>query len=91
MVESTDRVQNVAHGAKAICAANAIISGVANDIDLSPIGIDDETRQDMEAIAILINRATKEGLLVEVLWSAFQHGSRNIMSKCYYGLSEWDC
>ncbi len=72
-------------------SSNAIISGVAEEIDLSPIAVNDETRQDMKAISELIHRGTKEGLLVEVLWSAFQHGSRNIASKCYYGLSEWDC
>jgi hypothetical protein len=52
---------------------------------------EDTTSDEMNAIASMLSRANKQGLLTEVIWSALQSSSKNIPAKCMYGLMEWDC
>ena len=52
----------------------------------------DETEEEMTAISNMIDRASNEGLLVEVIWS-FSRESKDdsIKTRCFHALYEWDC
>jgi len=53
---------------------------------------DQETLNDMGAIAGMVKHATEEGLLIEVIWSfgQAQRANQPIPESASYALSEWD-
>lgn len=61
------------------------------DMDLmSEIECDQETADDMDAIAFMLEAAEKEGLQCEVVYQLIQGKVLNIPIACSIALSEWD-
>jgi len=58
---------------------------------MSEAKIDNELAEEMEAVSNMVKRASEQGLLIEVLWSALQNNSDNIPMKCFHAVYEWDC
>ena len=52
------------------------------------------TANEMEIISLVLEAASKYGLQIEVIWSAFEHKSQfpdASLEECFtVGLSEWD-
>lgn len=62
----------------------------AGDEELSEAEYDQQTADDMDAIAIMLERAEKEGLQCEVVYQLLQGKYNNIPLACAGALCEWD-